>query len=43
VAHEVPALPPGIYRLRLVYREEAEMPVPRFQEADGVVLRVGDR
>jgi hypothetical protein len=43
VAHEVPALPPGIYRLRVAYSEEAAWPVPRFPETDGVVMRVGDR
>lgn len=42
VAHEVPSLPRGLYRLRLVYAEEAGMPVPRFPEAEGFVFRVGD-
>lgn len=43
VAHEVPALSPGIHRLRLVYAEEPGMPVPRFPEAEGFVFRVVDR
>lgn len=43
VAHEVPALSPGFYRLRLVYAEEPGMPVPRFPEAEGFAFRVVDR
>ncbi|MBL7937746.1 MAG: hypothetical protein JNL43_00185 [Flavobacteriales bacterium] len=41
VQHEVPALPPGSYRLRLVYSDDPARPVPHFPEADGYVIRVG--
>lgn len=43
VAYEVPALPLGIYRLRMVYADDPAMPVPRFPEAESFILRVADR
>jgi hypothetical protein len=43
VAHEVPALPRGIYRLRVVHVEDVGLPVPRFPETDELVLHVVDR
>jgi hypothetical protein len=40
VGHAVPALPSGLYRLRLVYADDPARPVPHFREAEGYVFRV---